>query len=152
MGQLLLILFSLVACKSHQQTSYASYESRVVDKEDKGFYVVRVQGRGTTKDKAVEAAYRQAVYDVLFKNMHTTYGDHQMLRAVISDPLQIEKRTNFFNNFLDEKKVYSKYIRKYDQKKEEYRTGDLYTVVMNVAVNRKALIDHMKANDIPTNR
>ena len=152
LGHILLILFCLSACKSSMPSSYASYESRVIDKEEKGFYVIRAQGTGTTKDKAAEDARRQAVYDVLFKNMHSTYGNHQMLKAVISDPLQIEKRTNFFNTFFDEKKNYGKYIGKCDSKKEEYRSGSSYKVVMNVAVNRKALLDYMKENDIPTNR
>lgn len=150
--QFLLIIFCFTACKSSQPVNYASYESRVIDKEDKGFYIIRTQGRGTTKDKAAEAARQQAVYDILFKNMHVTYGDHQMLRAVISDPMQIEKRANFFNNFFDDKKNYSKYIRKCDAKKEEYNAGSSYSIIMNVAVNRKALLDYMKENDIPTNR
>lgn len=153
MGHLLLILFCFSACKSSQPTNYASYESRVIDKEEKGFYVIRAQGNGTTKDKAIEAARCKAVHDVLFKNMHSTYGDHQMLRSVISDPLQIEKRANFFNNFFDNKKNYSKYIGKCNENKEEYKAaGNSYSVIMNVAVNRKALLDYMKENDVPTNR
>lgn len=152
MGHILLILFCFTACKSVQPTSYSTFESRVIDKEDKGFYIIRAQGKGTTMDKATEAARRQAVQDVLFKNMHSTYGDHEMLRAVVSDPLQIEKRTNFFNNFFDEKKNYGKYIGKCADKKEEYKADNSYNVIMNVAVNRKALLDYMKENDVPTNR
>ena len=152
LSQILLLFLSFSACKSSLPSNYATYESRVIEKEEKGYYIIRTQGDGTTLDKAAENARRQAVYDVLFKNMHTTYGNHQMLRCVVSDPTQLEKRPKVFNNLLDEKKNYNKYVGKCDAKKEEYKSGPSYNVIMNVAVNRKALLDFMTDNEIPTNK
>ncbi|MDE7450051.1 MAG: hypothetical protein K2M72_07555 [Paramuribaculum sp.] len=152
LSHLLLLFLSFSACKSSLPSNYASYESRVIDKEDKGFYIIRAQGGGTSLDKAAEDARRQAVYDVLFKNMHSTYGNHQMLRSVVSDPTQIEKRPKFFNNLFEEKKNYNKYIGKCDAKKEEYKSGSSFNVIMNVAVNRKELLNYMNDNEIPTNK
>ncbi|MDE6396009.1 MAG: hypothetical protein K2K84_01905 [Muribaculaceae bacterium] len=148
---LFILLFSFGACKTTQPSGYASYESRIVAKE--GHYVIiRTQGRGTSKAKAVESAMSNAIQDVLFKNLSATYGDHRILQPVVNDPREKEKHPNVFKNLLDYKDNYTKFIGKCDAKKEEYKTGETRTVVMNIAVDREALREYMQLNAIPTNR
>lgn len=136
----LLFAFGFQSCKTYTDPLvYATYETRAVAPEGYGNYVLRVQGKGTSKKMALENARRQAVRDVIFTDVHVAYGDHKPLMRLITDPSLEQKNASFFSEFFSPAGSYTDYIKSTKEDKESYSKDANHTVILNVIVKRDAL-------------
>lgn len=129
--------------KKPQYQNYSSVETVIIAPEGSGDYVLRVQGRGATKAKALENAKRQAVYDIVFKNLHMTYGDHKMVFAIVNNPKLEDTYSAFFNKFFDKGGRWKKYVGSTQEHKENSNNDLTYTVMVNVMVKRAKLKEYL---------
>lgn len=133
----------MTSCRSHKSMyqNYSTVTTTIIAPEGSGDYVLRVQGRGVTQAKALENARRQAVHDVLFSNLYTTYGDHKMIKAIFNDPSAEEKYDVFFNKFFESK--WKKFAKETAGDKDEQYNDKTKTVVVNVLVKRVQLREYV---------
>ncbi len=140
------IAVSFSACKANQGLVYATVETTAISSAGDDVYVLRVQGKGVTKEMAHGNALRQAVHDVMFKNIHSSYGNHQMILPILNNPSIEQQKKAFFDDF---------YVRKYldfvgdtQGDEAEFKSSTLKTVIINVVVDRKRLKEYLKENNI----
>lgn len=134
-----LFLLTFVSCKTNDSLVYATIETKAIATEMDGSYVLRVQGNGTTREMARGNAIRQAVHDVIFKNIYKTYDDHKMIYALISEPTMEQTYEDFFNRFFSSNGEYLKYVDTTRKAKLKFESYTNRTIIMNVVVNRAAL-------------
>lgn len=134
----------LSSCRTNQTLSYSSVETTAIAAESNGTYVIRVQGKGTTRSMAYDNARRQAVHDVIFKGIHTSYGDHKMIHPLINDPRMEQKEETFFNSFFSEKGEYLDYIESTKEDKIQNSNENTKSVILNVIVRRDKLKEMLR--------
>lgn len=128
------------SCKTYTDPLlYGTYETRAISPEGYGNYILRVQGKGTSKKMAIENAKKQAVRDVLFTDVHVAYGDHKPLMRLIVDPSIEQKNAAFFKDFFSSNGTYKNYISSTKEDRESYSKGANYTVILNIIVKRDEL-------------
>ena len=113
-----------------------------------GKYVLRVQGIGQTYYQAKEDAMRKAVYDVIFKNVSSSYGEHKMIHPIISNPLIEQQYSDFFDAFFSTGGDYLKFVHRLRLEKDKFKPQARRGVIMNVMVDRAALAKYLKENQI----
>lgn len=137
------------ACKVyHSPMAYSNYETRAVASAGGASYVVRVQGRGVTKAMAIKNAETNAVRDVIFKDLHTTFGDHKPLMALISDPSSETKNESFFEPFFASNGKYKEFLTSTKSSMERYTNDNEITVIMNIIVQRGHLKHYLEENHL----
>jgi hypothetical protein len=132
-------ILALFACRTNQTLSYSSIETTAIAAEMEGSYVIRVQGKGSTREMAYENARRQAVHDVIFKSVHTSYGDHRMIHPLINDPMVEQKEEAFFNSFFSDKGGYQNFVEQTKENKIKNSNENTNSVILNVVVHRDKL-------------
>ncbi len=151
---LLLILASLFlavlcGCKTYNDPIfYHSVEPKVISEEAGQVYVMKVQGRGASREDAVNNALLQAVKDVIFKDIHVAYGDHKSLLRLINNPSEEANHSDFFSQFFSPTGAYLKFITPIDKNREFHSNGSSHTVLMDVRVNREALKSYLHEMNI----
>lgn len=118
---------------------YSTFEPRVIAVETGETYVLRVQGKGLTREDAVNNAIIQAIKDVIFKDIQVTYGDHRTLTRIINDPRIEEQHPEFFNEFFSSRGLYKRFISPVKNNREYFKSSDFQKVIMNVKVDRGRL-------------
>ena len=142
-----MMAFMMMSCKVQKadQLLYSNYSTRAIASENGGSYVLRVQGKGTSRAMATENALKQAARDVIFTDVHTAYGDHKPLMRLITDPTTERKNEAFFNNFFSNNGGYQNFVRGEKKDQEYYSEDSKNTVIMNVVVDRAALKEYLKS-------
>lgn len=146
-----LILGCIISSCTTQKTDpliYASYETRAIADQDNGAYIIRVQGKGVSKNIAKENALKQAVRDIIFTDVHSAYGNHKPLMRLITDPSTEQKNQNFFNTFFSKDGGYLNFVHSTKSDEEHYSDGAKNTVIMNVVVERAALKDYLQSQGL----
>ena len=129
--------------------TYATYQTRSIAPHANSCYLIRAQGRGSTKKEAIDNAVRQAVRDVIFNDIQVTYGDHKPLKRLINDPSTEQKNETFFNNFFQPGGDYARYAQVVNEDKDEFSNGENYkTVILNVIVNRGELKSYLSGKNL----
>lgn len=144
----LVLFFS--SCSRYTAGSFitSSFETQVIAAEMSEIYVLRVQGIGDTYNEAERQAYKQAVHDMIFKNLYKAYGDYSMLFALVNDP-RIEKQEEaYFSDFFADHGGYRKFIIGTRKRKESSYSESLSGRIINVAVNRGELRRKLVADGI----
>lgn len=127
---------------------YSSFEPRALAVEAGEIYVLRVQGKGQTREDAVSNALMLAVKDVIFKNIHVTYGDHKTLLALINNPAMEEKHSDFFQEFFAKSGTYLHFVTPIQTDREYFSSSTSQAVLLNVKVNRLALKKYLEERGI----
>lgn len=132
----------LTSCHQSHYQNYSTFKTVIVAQHGYDGYLVRVQGRGSSKKQAIENARRQAVHDVIFQNLHKSYGDHAMVFAIVNDPGMEQRYADFFSEFFDG--PYKDYLDDTDEKMDHSGNDTTETVVINVPVKRGALEKYIR--------
>lgn len=140
---LLFFAMMLSACSTPSTFSYSSVETKVIASRVNDVYTLRVEGRDDSRSAATHQACKQAVHDIIFKNLYKTFGDHSMLRALANDPSIEQKNQQYFNLFFADGGEFEKYIEGTDIERETRHTDVMTVCIVNVAVNRGALRDKL---------
>lgn len=145
---LAIAIFSIAINSCSKQTTlpYGNYETRVISTQMNEVYLLRAQGKGATKKLAEQQALKQAVHDVIFKNIYLTTGDHNILYPLISDPRVEKQNQNYFSTFFSDNGPYLRFVKDTKEKEKKYHTDVLETCIMNVCVDRGALREFLKAD------
>ena len=96
---LLFFLITLFCACTPKNIYYSTFSTTAIANKGMGEYVLRVQGIGQTYQQAKEDAMRKAVYDIIFKNVSSSYGEHRMIQPVLSNPLTEQQHADFFGSF-----------------------------------------------------
>lgn len=141
----ILSLLLLSGCRTYQDPQmYHTYAPRALSVESDDTYVIRVQGKGQTREDAVNNAQINALRDVIFKDIQVTFGDHKTLLRLINNPSVEEKNAEFFSNFLSAKSNYDRFVSAEKNNQEYFSSPDSKIVLMNVKVKRKELKEYLK--------
>lgn len=103
-------LFSFVGCATHQTAAYSNYETKIIGTELDGSYTLRVAGRARNAADAYVQAGKQAVKDVLFKNIYFTNPNESPLKPLLLTPNAQQKYEDYFNAFFADGGEYKKYM------------------------------------------
>ncbi|MDE6416581.1 MAG: hypothetical protein K2K68_06110 [Duncaniella sp.] len=128
--------------------AYSHFETRAVSEAGGTDYVIRVEGRGTTKAMAIKNAEINAVRDVIFKDIHTTFGNHRPLMALINDPSVEIKESSFFEPFFASNGKYSEFLATTKSSAELYTNDKEITVIMSIIVKRGYLKHYLEENHL----
>lgn len=147
---LTLFLIAIISsCRTYTDPlTYSTYEPRAIAAESDQTYLLRVQGKGLTREDAVNNALEQTVRDIIFKDIHVTYGDHKPLMRLINNPADEQNHAEFFNKFFSSNGNYLLYISPVKKNREFYSSGSITTVIMNVKVERGALKAYLAEMEI----
>ena len=147
---LAILFISIISgCKSYNDPIiYSAYEPRAVAAETDQTYILRVQGKGQTREDAINNALSQAIRDVIFKDIHVTYGDHKPLMRLINNPSEEANHSTFFSNFFSSAGNYLDFVTPINKNQDFYSSGTTKTVIMNVRVERGALKAYLTENKI----
>lgn len=137
-----------VSCKTNQTLVYSTVETTAIASNINGAYILRVQGKGITYKSASENARKQAVHDIIFKNVHSSFGDHEMIFALINDPIIEQKNASFFNNFFSDNGTYKNYMEKINENEIRFSSSSTKCVIINVLVKRNELNKMLKDRNI----
>lgn len=127
---------------------YSHYETRVIAPEGSDIYILRVQGKGRTKTLAQQNALMNAVRDVIFTDIHASYGTHTPLMRLVNDPSQEQKNEAFFSKFFSENGEYLKYATLNKKNKNFYSDGSYYVALVDITINRGALKKYLSQFNI----
>lgn len=146
---LFLILFVVFfnAC-APKNIYYSTFSTTAIANRGMGKYVLRVQGIGQTYHQAKVDAVRKAVYDVVFKIINSSYGEHKMIHPIISNPLIEQQYSDFFDAFFSTGGDYLKFAYELRLEKDKFKPQARRGVIMNVMVDRVALAKYLKENQI----
>ncbi|MDE6535131.1 MAG: hypothetical protein K2K82_03875 [Muribaculaceae bacterium] len=138
-------LLLLGGCRTYKDPQmYHSFAPRALSVEADDTYVIRVQGKGLTRDDAVTNAQINALRDVIFKDIQVTFGDHKTLMRLINNPSAEQKHSEFFSGFFSEPANYGRFIVPEKKNREFFSSPNSKTVLLNVKVKRKELRDYLK--------
>lgn len=147
---LLLFFITLFCACAPKNIYYSTFSTTAIAARGVGEYVLRVQGIGQTYQQAKEDAMRKAVYDVIFKNVSSSYGEHRMIQPVLSNPLTEQQHADFFGSFFSAGGDYLKFVHVHELRleKDKFKPQARRGVIMNVVVNRAALAKYLADNQI----
>lgn len=145
---LLFFLITLFCACTPKNIYYSTFSTTAIANKGMGEYVLRVQGIGQTYQQAKEDAMRKAVYDIIFKNVSSSYGEHRMIHPVLSNPLKEQQHADFFGSFFSAGGDYLKFVHELRLEKDKFKPQARRGVIMNVVVNRAALAKYLADNQI----
>lgn len=145
---LLLFFITLFCACTPKNIYYSTFSTTAIANRGTGEYVLRVQGIGQTYQQSKDDAMRKAVYDVIFKNISSSYGEHRMIHPVLSNPLIEQQYADFFGSFFSVGGDYLKFVHEVRLEKEKYKPQARYGIIMNVVVKRAALAKYLADNKI----
>ena len=146
---LFLSCFYLNSCKTYTDPLfYSNYETRAIASENSNVFILRVQGKGVSKDEAQKNAIRNAVRDVIFSDIHVNYSNHKPLMRLITDPKEENKNELFFSDFFSKGGDFQNFATILKKNRDFYSDGSYYVVLADVRVNRGELKSYLINNGI----
>lgn len=127
------------SCRTSTTMAYSSVETKVLSLEVDQTVIVRVQGKGRNAADAELQAEKQAVHDVMFKNLYQQSGNKQMVYALINNPNVEKEKENYFVRFFGDKGEYKRFVLSTKKERNISRSDVLTSCVLNVSIDRIAL-------------
>lgn len=134
------------SCSPNRTTSvvsaaaYTTPETVVTDTEHDGSVTLRVWGKGSNKADAIEQAKKNAVYDVIFKDLRGAGGVTS--KALVTEVNARERYANYFDPLFTDGGEYNKFVKE-EKANEASRLESKGTAIYNygilATVNRSAL-------------
>ncbi len=137
---------ALSSCSPNRTTSvvsaaaYTTPETVVSHTEHDGSVTLRVWGKGSTKADAIEQAKKNAVYDVIFKDLRGAGGVNS--QALVTEVNARERYARYFDPFFADGGEYLNFVKE-EQANEasrlESKGSSIYNYGILATVNRPAL-------------
>lgn len=150
LAAIIVVLSVLCSCSSNRTTSvvsaaaYTSPETVIVNTEHDGTVTLRVWGKGSNKADAIEQAKKNAVYDVIFKNLRGASGNTS--KALVTEVNARERYANYFDPFFADGGEYLKFVKEEkanDASRLESKGSSIYNYGILATVNRSAIRDQL---------
>lgn len=106
----LLMAIGFIECATHKTSAYSNYETLIIGTELDGSYTLRVCGKARNSVDAYVQAGKQAVKDVLFKNLFFTNTKDSPLKPLLLTPNAEQKYEDYFNAFFADGGEYRNYM------------------------------------------
>lgn len=138
----LLMAIGFIECATHKTSAYSNYETLIIGTELDGSYTLRVCGKARNSVDAYVQAGKQAVKDVLFKNLFFTNTKDSPLKPLLLTPNAEQKYEDYFNAFFADGGAYRDFTSLHDTRiiTENWNNNKLQVLVqVSVTVDRKAL-------------
>ena len=104
------IIFCGIGCAVHKTSAYSNYETLIIGTELDGSYTLRVCGKARNSLDAYVQAGKQAVKDILFKNLFFTNTKDSPLKPLLLTPNAEQKYEDYFNAFFADGGEYQNYM------------------------------------------
>ena len=106
----LLMAIGFIECATHKTSAYSNYETLIIGTELDGSYTLSVCGKARNSVDAYVQAGKQAVKDVLFKNLFFTNTKDSPLKPLLLTPNAEQKYEDYFNAFFADGGEYRNYM------------------------------------------
>ncbi len=138
----LLMLIGFTDCATHKTAAYSNYETKIIGTELDGSYTLRVCGKARNSADAYVQAGKQAVKDILFKNIYFTNPKESPLKPLLLTPNAQQKYEDYFNAFFADGGEYRKYMSMKEKRvgsSDFMKTNADATCITTVCVYRSKL-------------
>lgn len=152
---MLLSLFALLSVGAAAQSAGAPYGSvKCLRTELDGTLVLRVQSKGRNRPDSRQQVCKNAVYEVIFRGVKVD-GSQTLSCPLIYEVNAEEKYQDFFNVFFADGGKYTEFTSFASKKDGSSKRRGEHTQIereMTVTVNRPALLEYLKEQNIIQNR
>lgn len=127
----LLMVEVLASCGTHKTIAYSKSEPVCIASELDGSYTIRVEGRGKNAVDAYDDAGKQAVYAILFSDVHWPNSPLKKIDAIfLLKQRAYEQNRPYFDKFFQDGGDYTKYF----SMKEKRTSSTIYTKTNSLVV------------------
>lgn len=130
---------------------YYSYNTELLESELDGTLTLRAWGNGKNKKDAIQQAYKNAVYDILFNGI-TKNTENKPVKALVLEVNAREKYEDYFNSFFKDGGDYNKFVNNRDGRQKvtmgKKRSDAQVTCGIVVRVNRPKLKKELMKENI----
>ncbi len=131
--------------------AYYTYKTELLESEQDGTLTVRAWGNGKNKKDAIQQAYKNAVYDIVFNGL-TKNSIGKPIKALVLEVNARERYEDYFNRFFKDSGDYNKFVNSRDGRqkvlKGKKRSDAQVTCGIVVRVNRPKLKKELQKENI----